>query len=245
MNKQQIVRRACVIRSFLVVLTLASSSIANASVYTSIDLAGVANDQLSEIQPGYPTGLPVLLGGVPFHISPTGDNIFNSNVAAGQGPGAVSLDLPINLAGVSSVHTLINTGWGQPGPDAFASLTFNFTDSTTLVQTLIGGVDIRDHFQGEWTNTISGTTTNVFSTVLNGHAGVGEYRIDKQYFDLTAFSDKTLASITLTDSGDFELQRTYLFGLTVETVPEPSSIGLAVVAAVILLARRKFRNGCR
>lgn len=222
---------------------------AHAGTFSTIDLSPIANDSLALLQPVYPTGLPVILGGVPFQIEPVGNNIYNADIAAGGGPGTVSVDIPINLSGVAAVHTLINTGWGQPGPDSLASLTFHFADSSSIVYPLIGGVDIRDHFNGEWTNTIGGSTTNVFSTVLNGHAGLGEYRIDKQYFDLSLFSSKTLTSVTLTDSGSFEFQRAYLFGLTVEAVPEPSGAALAALAAGILATwqvaqRRRCPTSC-
>jgi hypothetical protein len=215
---------------------------ATAATFSTINIAPLANDQLDQIQPGYPTGLPVILGGVPFHIEPDGPNIYNSNLDAAFGSGTVSVEIPIGLAGVTALHTLINTGWGQPGPESFASVTFTFSDATTIVHELIGGVDVRDHFGGEWTNTIGGATTNVFSTVLNGHAGLGEYRIDKQRFDLSAYSDKTLVSITLADFGGYEFQRAYLFGVTVESVPEPPSIVSAALALGALTALAYWRR---
>ena len=57
---------------------------------------------------------------------------------------------------------------------------------------LVGNQDIRDHFSGEFTNSINGVTTqNVFTLAEDGHAGPGDYRIDKQFFDLSAFAAKT------------------------------------------------------
>lgn len=218
-----------------------------AGTFQTISLAGVANDQLAFVfapDTTYPMGEPTLLGGVPFDIPSSGDNIYNANYAASQGPGTVSLNVPIHLSGVIGVHTLINTGWGQIGPQSLLTVAFTFSDSTVLEKALIGNQDIRDHFGGDWTNSINGTSTiNVYSTIQDGHAGFGEYRIDKQFFDLSAFENKTLTSISLVDSGDYQVQRAYLFGMTVEVVPEPSSVMLAACGALALLVRHLRRNG--
>lgn len=209
--------------------------IASASSFTSINLSGIANDQLGLLNSAFPTGQPITLGGVPFDIAGAGNNIYNSDIAASHGPGSVVVSLPIGIPGVAGVHTLINTGWGQAGPRALADLTFSFTDATFVTVPLVGNQNIRDHFGGVFTNNIQdASTVNVFSIFNDGHAGPGEYRMDKQFFDLSAFASKTLASVTLTDNGAHEVQRTYLFGLTVQAVPEPSTLGLCIASMVVI-----------
>jgi hypothetical protein len=183
-------------RATATVLIMASmAATVQASNFTTISLAGVANDQLGLLfSPStYPTGLPTTLGGVPFDIPASGNNIFNSDIAANHGSGRVTVSLPVNLSGVIAVDTLIDTGWGQTGPTSLASLTFTFSDASTFVEPLIGNQDIRDHFSGAFTNSINDTTTvNVFTVHEDGHAGAGDYRIDKQFIDLSTFANKTL-----------------------------------------------------
>ena len=101
---------------------------ASAGSFTTLNLASEANDQLGLLfAPStrfHPAGEPTILGGVPFDIPSSGNDIFNSDIAADHGPGTVTLTVPVNLSGVTAVDTLINTGWGQPGPSVLASLTF-------------------------------------------------------------------------------------------------------------------------
>jgi PEP-CTERM motif len=216
-----------------------TAPVSAAPIFTSIDLSGVANERLQIRNANYPTGQGVLLGGVPFDI-PVGRNTWQAANAAGGGPGVVSLTLPIGLDGVTGVHTLINTLWGTPVLPALATLRFTFDDGTVFLKQLVGGVDVRDYYQNTFTNTINNTTTvRVFFTDSDGIAGPNRYRLDKQFIDLSAFSDKTLVSLTLVDRGNQNVQRIFLAGLTVEqAVPEPSTLILIVVGAVGGLVRR-------
>lgn len=62
-------------------------------------------------------------GGVPFSI-PTGpNNYWNAGAAADFGSGTVRITIPVGIAGVTSAFTLLNTMWGQPGPEAYISVT--------------------------------------------------------------------------------------------------------------------------
>lgn len=181
-------------------------------------------------------------GGVPFAIASSGNNFYLSDPLNAGGIATVSI--PINLSDVTGIHTLINTAWGENASGTLASLTFTFSDSTSFVKTLDGNVDIRDYYQNVFTNSINGTTTqNVFSTDIDGTTGPNEYRLDKQFIDLSAFSSKTLVSMTLTDTGGPNLQRTFLTGITAESsitaVPEPSSFIMAALALVGLLSARR------
>ena len=201
-----------------------------------ISIVGIVNANLQVSNTAYPSG-SVMLGGVPFEIAATGNNYYWSG-----GVGVSTAVVPINLAGVIGVHTLINNAWGESGPGTLAALTFTFDDSTTFVKTLDGNVDIRDFYQNVFTNSINGTTTqNVFETDNDGQSGPNLYRLDKQFIDLSAFSTKTLVSMTLTDSGQDGVQRTLLTGVTVVSVPEPSSmafIGVVVTGVLIRRCRR-------
>lgn len=232
--------------AFVATLVLLPLPTLAAPIYTTFDLSGVANERLQGRNANYPTGQGVLLGGVPFDI-PTGRNTWQAANAAGGGTGVVSLTMPVNLSGVTGVHTLINTLWGSPITPALAALRFTFDDGIVFVKPLVGGVDIRDYYQNTFTNAINNTTTvRVFFTDSDGIAGPNRYRLDKQFVDLSAFSDKTLASVTLVDRGRQNVQRVFLYGLTVQqAVPEPSTLVVVGVTSFALLARMRYARRSR
>jgi hypothetical protein len=197
------------------VTAFAVADLAAAGQFTTVSIADLANGRLQDGNTAYPSGPAVLLGGVPFDIPSVGNNYF----ATSAGAGTVTLTVPIGSAGVAGVHTLINTFWGENVRGTFASLTFTFDDGSSFVKPLDGNVDVRDFYQNVFTNVINGTTTvNVFTTDNDGSAGPAPYRLDKQFIDLSAFADRTLVSMTLTDTGSNGFQRTFLVGVTVEAL---------------------------
>lgn len=213
-------------------------------LFTAVDISSIVNARLQVTNADFPSGA-VTLGGVPFVIGSVGNNYYYS--APGNISGPTSVDIGINLTGVTGMHTLINTAWGENAAGTFASLAFNYSDSTSFIKTLDGNSDIRDFYDNVFTNSINGTTTqNVFLTDTDGASGGNQYRLDKQFIDLSAFSSKTLVSMTLTDNGGTNFQRTFLSGVTAESitaVPEPSSLTMAMgaVACLVLWRRRSFQ----
>ncbi len=157
----------------------------------------------------YPTG-NLLLGGVAFSIPPsTGLNAWHAKEVPGRNPRV--LEVPVNVANAISVHALINSWWGVPGPGSLATVEFYGCNGAFYSKPLIGNEDIRDHFNGFYTNSINGTTTvEVF--------GNGQVRMDKVRFDLPPeFLSQKLELVRIVDTGDIGVQRVWLAGLTVET----------------------------
>ena len=192
------------------------------TTYIPIDISPLVNRRLQDINRDYPMGRAVMLGGIPFTIAPTGNNIWDANVAASGGSDIALIKIPINLSSVIGVHTLINTLWGTELSNTFLSLIFTFDDGSTFVKELIGNTDVRDFYHNHWTNQINNTTTtNVFWTRAAGVVGSNPYRLDKQFISLLDHVGKTLVSVTLVDWGEFELQRALFCGLTVQVLPEP------------------------
>jgi len=157
----------------------------------------------------YPTG-DLLLGGVAFSIPPSsGLNAWHAKEVPGKNPRV--LEVPVDVANAISVHALINSWWGVPGPGSLATVEFYGCNGAFYSKPLVGNEDIRDHFAGSYTNSINGTTTvEVF--------GNGQVRMDKVRIDLpAAFLTEKLALVRIVDFGEVGVQRVWLAGLTVET----------------------------
>ncbi len=141
--------------------------------------------------------------------------------AAGQGSGTVSITIPVNVAKVKTVYTLMNTEWGSTQTGL---ITITFTGSAGAIWTfeLTGGVNVRDYNNGNYTDTcicqLPGTVAQ--SGTINAWTSTsGQQRLDEQIYELpAAFATQTLDSITITDSGNENVQRAILAAVTVSTV---------------------------
>lgn len=83
-------------------------------------------------------------GGVPFSIAIGPNNYWSGADAANCGSDTAVLTIPVGLSGVTSVFTVLGTAWGQPGPHAYLSVTFNGSNGATYTRRLVGGVNVRD-----------------------------------------------------------------------------------------------------
>jgi hypothetical protein len=238
-------------------MLLAHAEPASAQSFQTIDLTPYGNFSLgaSGATTGFPAGAPTYLGHVPF-MQDGGNNEVWNGYYAGGGDGSV-LTVPLNISDAYGFYSLINTWWGQDaGNGSFASISFNFSDSSLLTFNLLGNQDIRDFNNpgSSWTTTINGTTSqNVYQN------SDGNYVIDRQWFDFGVDDGKTLTSFTLTDNGGGAFQDVLLSGATVQTgaagqvsgpallpgetwipdsVPEPST--WAMMAIGLLFAGQKF-----
>jgi hypothetical protein len=118
------------------------------------------------------------------------------------------LDIPVQRFGVHHVYTLINTMWGKTG-GPYARLEFWGDSGGYYSKDLFGDVDIRDYNRSTWTNNIRGLTENVY---LSPGA---DKRLDMQSIPLPqTFLNQTLVKIRLSDWGGADMQRVFLYGLT-------------------------------
>jgi hypothetical protein len=166
----------------------------------------------------YPTGSPVLLGGIPFNIpSNPNENTWDSVVGAPTGPKTITI--PVNRAHVREVHTLFNCCWGSPDL-TLTTLDFYWSGGTVDHKVLTAGVDIRDWWNAGGVDTISPPTVEVYS-------GTGipdpqcDTRVDKQIFTFSqsSYAGKTLEKIVVTDNGETGVYRAFLYGLTIGISP--------------------------
>jgi hypothetical protein len=142
--------------------------------------------------------------------------------------------MPVGDYGATDVYMLINTIGGQPGPNSYAWLIFTGSRGATYTDYLAGNTDIRD-YNLAWDNSINGTTTvNVFNCPSDNDNGPGV--LDMQHIVLPgAFATQTLSTIQVVDNGNSYFQRVVVDGVTVESVPEPSTFVLLSVATISLL----------
>jgi hypothetical protein len=183
--------------------------------------------------PGAPTG-QTSLGGVPFDITSNaaGDQAW-SGFIANTGSGSASITINVNTYGVTNVYTLINTIWGEDG-GPYAALIFTGSGGETYTKYLYSDVDMRDYNLYNTVNINGTTTTNVFSVYPDIFYRQGA--LDMQDITLpAAFATDTLATIQLVDNGNLNVQRVILDGVTVESVPEPSTRALLTAGAIALV----------
>jgi TolB-like protein len=174
-----------------------------------IDISGDANAWGAWNEETFPSGARILAG-IPFLI-PDGKKRFWSAGFTDGGGRPVTLTIPVLEPGTRKAYFLMNTLWGQPGPQSYISIAFTGDKGARFEKKLVGNVDVRDFGPGEYTTTINGTTTRqVFTNGRGQNLDVIEIALPE------AFRTQTLESIAITDTGRSDFQRAALWGVTVE-----------------------------
>jgi hypothetical protein len=176
------------------------------------------------------------LGGVPFQFQADA----NGNTAFETG----SLTIPVNVYGVSSVYTLINSAYGAYDADV-GSVTFDGSLGSTYTVQLIEGWNIRDHYYNPYpfVNTTSDPTTTEAVWGVNDY---GYAHLDMQDFTLpTSFADQTLVNIVFDSAGGYPSGEPFIAGATVLSTPSVPDAGfsaslLGLSAGVLGWFRRRL-----
>lgn len=168
------------------------------------------------------------LGGVPFKLSQD---------SAGNNSFIGTLTIPVGIYGVATVYTLMNTATGQLGAQV-GTLTAIGSNGAIQSFALIEGDNIRDHYYGNYVNSIS---ANYVSLNVAGGSQPGTAHLDMQAFALNSeFAQQTLTSITFSGAGGNPQGVPFIAGLTVSAVPEPNTI-LMWLAGILIFACRVKR----
>jgi hypothetical protein len=205
-------------------LMVCMSGTAASATQTPVDISAEANSSWCGLpSPGvlncstYPSGTQSY-DGVTFDI-PTVNNGWFAWVASDEGAGQASVTIPVNVANVKTVYTLINTMWGST-QSGLLTITFTGSNGAKWTYDLIGGTDIRDSNNGSYTDTIDcriAAGAKKIGTVAAWNNGENQ-RLDMQIFELPGtFKNQTLTSVTIVDNGNTNVQRSFIAALTVST----------------------------
>jgi hypothetical protein len=238
---------------------LLAAGIAGANTFTTVTIP-VDNNVQTGLISTFPTSSFTGPGGVPYNVAGNGSNTCGPRGTAacnfydGFDEEGSSITLDVSVADPTEAFTLMNAY--SPQAAELATIEFVGTGGTSITFELVGGSDIRDFYQGSFTNTLTNgvsgvTATNAFtcsdpSTCLGagttGNMATGDTGtcvIDQQTYNLgTTFAGQTLTEIIITDEDSNSTP--ILLGATVEsgatTAPEPGSMALLLVGIAALLA---------
>jgi hypothetical protein len=188
-----------------------------------VDLSGLVNADLTVYANGslYPqNGGPLTVGGVGFNLATVSDG--HTGVIQGNcgqyGNSCVanaSYLIPVNLFGVGTVYTLMNSAWGEIG-STIGSLVLTGALGETYTYNLVEGDNIRDHNNDGYNN---------FAANISGSAsyGGGQVRLDMQTILLpVAFDSDTLLSIQFNAFGGYPEGDPFIAAIsTMSAVPGP------------------------
>ncbi len=209
---------------------LLTATTVSAGTYTPIALPDL-NADISTWSDGgrYNTVFPGdhAWNGVPFSLANDGEN---NKVYMG------TMDIPVNVFGVTSVYTIMNSAFGSYGAD-IGDIEFFGTGGSYYRADIVEGYNIRDHYYGYFNNVIDGVTA---VPAFTGSAW--QSRLDMQIFNLSAaFTNDTLGFIRFTGINAGNAGNPFIAATTVEanTVPVPAALWLFGSGLVGILGLRR------
>jgi len=213
--------------------TLSFSLISNSAGWASVQTQAVPIPigQLTNVNlrtysagvnyPSAPIGLNV--GGVPFELAPFG-SVPNS-LGSIQAPSGIStFVIPVNVFAPAAVYTLMNSAYGVLGANN-ATLDFVGAGGAFASFDLVQGVNIRDHYNGFYNNTIAPGTPSA-------QWGGGAVRLDRQTFNLpAAFQNDLLTHIVFHGHGNVPDGNAFMAAISVSMANLTGSNNLVNVDA--------------
>jgi hypothetical protein len=228
--------------------------------YTEVDISPDVNADIQQYTLGgnYQLGGTQLnAGGVPFALAELGGNPFTTGViqspssaggfpSGNVGPFDYTFSLPAGTQ-ATALYSLANTAFGSYGT-LVGSLIVTGTLGETATLNLVEGVNIRDHNNDGFVNTLSDAT--VLTTDFLGGAPTvlsDQTRLDRQELLLgAAFAGDTIATIDFSGFAQGGDGAAFLAGLTLananvpdSSLPLPLTAGLLVAVLAWAGARRR------
>ena len=222
----------------IAILSLALLAKLGATAFTYVTIPTSNNIQTALIST-IPTGTftanntlatPFSISAAPGKCGPSGNSPCNYYDGFGFSGSGKSITMEVDVASPTDVYTLMNA-YQPAGGQQLATIKFVGSGGASLTFALIGGQDIRDYYQGSFSNSLTNGVAgvqalNAFSctdpatcrgsgATLNVATGLtGSYVVDEQHFSLGAtFAGQTLTEITLTDT--YNGSNPILLGVTV------------------------------
>lgn len=204
-----------------------------------VDLSSYVNSNVQTYTQGgnYPTG-STTINGINFALASdngVGTGVFQSNNSG--------IDITgLNIGGASVAYTIINSAFGAFGANV-GTITFNGSGGASVSFNLVEGLNVRDHYFGNFNN----VATNLYGTAAysNGSEvadGPGEVHFDVQKFNLSGLNGQNITSISFNgnNAGGGE---PFLAAITTGGVPEPATwammiLGFALVGGVMRQRQR-------
>jgi hypothetical protein len=226
--------------SIFATLALAGAFTANAQ-FLELNISADCNQNLQTFTDGndYPLGgTQIDIGGVPFGLSLLDNTPDTTGIVETPADNqSYTFTVPSGTC-ATILYTLMSTAWGESGMDE-GCMVVTGSHGETATLDLTEGVNIRDHYNGYFVNSLSDSTVN--STCFNNHSqnSTGPVRLDRQELVLpSCFDGDTIASITFDgiDHGE-RGGDPFLAGMTLAVVPEPSPFLLFALGALVLGAR--------
>ncbi len=147
-----------------------------------------------------------------------------------------TLEIPVDVYGVATAYTLINTAFGSYG-SVVGTVEFFGSDGAYYSVDLTEGINVRDHYYGSFNNVIDG----VNALLAYGASSSGAH-LDMQVYNLPSdFADETLVKIVFTgySSGG---GNPFIAGATVAAVPIPGAAWLLGSGLVSLIGSKRKRS---
>jgi hypothetical protein len=189
------------------------------SQFIPVKFTGNGNIQ-SQLPAGGKT-LPVgysTISGIPFQLEATGKNFWCASLDSGTNP--IVLTIPLEIDKAECVYTLINCYWGKPHDTTMGTIEFFGTNNASYKVKLIANENVRDFDYSP--PAFADSIDNIYThEVFNNKTG---QRLDLQAFKLPeCFAGQKLTSVRITDNGGSNIQRLFLYGITVQASVEKTS----------------------
>ncbi len=221
------------IKTIVPLVLFAVAPLAGADTYTTLSLPSLNTDirtygDGASYQPLFPN--QQTWNGVPFQLSvgASGATAFANGV----------LDIPVDVFGVTSAFTIINSAFGALGAN---NGSVEFFGSTSYYKVdLIQGQNVRDHLDNVYNNAIDNVNAIPAFSI-----GPSRARLDQQIYHLpAAFGTETLVTIRFTGLDLGAAGIPFITAATVAVaapVPELASYTLMLAGlGVIFWARRRL-----